>query len=430
MNNRKILVLGSDYNAINVVREAKKMGLYVVVSDLMATSPAKELADEAWMVSTTEVDLLAEKCKTENISALMFGASDFNINNCRAIAKKLSLPIYCSDDTAWTVARDKGKFKRICQKVGAPIATDYFLTDELLREDLDKVKYPVVVKPADKSGNRGMSYCSCEEELIKAYKLARSISDNERIIVERQLCGTEYNVHYALADGEASLLYFSSTHHQNGERENLYSFKCTTSYHLKQYMDEVNDKAIEVIKKAGCKEGIAWFDIMRDIDGKFYLLEMGYRFGGVMTYTPYEKVSGFNTIKWMIECALGIKHKKEDLPKLPSEAYKGCAGSYHLFTVKEGKINNIEGLDIIEKLPNVWIDMPKRAGDEVRYNACMGLIGIYGEDIQQMSDTLKKINAELKIENKDGENMIIYFDGYDSIEKEYNEGLKQFNCGG
>ena len=430
MNSRKLLVLGSDYNAINVVREAKKMGLYVIVSDLMATSPAKELADESWLVSTTDIDLLVDKCKKNDVSALMFGASDFNINNCRTIAKRLSLPIYCDDDYTWLVARDKAMFKDICQKVGAPVATDYILTDELVREDLDKINYPVVVKPSDKSGNRGMSYCSNEDELIKAYKLARSISDNERIIVERRLYGTEYNVHYALADGEASLLYFSSTHHQSGEKENLYSFKCTTSYHLKQYIEEVNDKAIDVIKAVGCRDGIAWFDIMRDADGKFYLLEMGYRFGGVMTYTPYEKVSGFNTIKWMIECALGVKHKKSDLPKSLNEAYRGCAGSYHLFTVKDGVIGSVKGLDTIKELPNVWVDMPKRTGDEVRYNACMGLIGIYGEDINEMCQTLDKINNVLEVENPDGENMIIYFDDYGAIKNEYNIGLDQFDFGG
>lgn len=426
MDKHKMLVLGSDYNAVNVVREAKKMGIHTIVSDLMETSPAKELADESWHISTTDIDLLTQKCREENISALMFGASDFNIGNCRKIAKNLSLPIYCDNERAWTVARNKAMFKEICQKVGAPVATDYIVTDELSKDELEKIKYPVVVKPADKSGNRGMSYCSCEEEFIDAYKLARSISDNERIIVERQLCGTEYNVHYALADGEASLLYFSSTHHQEGEKENLYSFKCTTSCHLKQYIEEVNDLAIEVIKEAGCKEGIVWFDAMRDSDGKFYLLEMGYRFGGVMTYVPYEKVSGFNTVKWMIECALGVKHQKCDLPKSLNEAYRGCACSYHLFTVKDGEIGSVEGADEIANLPNVWVDMPKKAGDEVRYNACMGLIGIYGKDIQEVSDTVRKINSTLKVENKNGENMIIYFDGYDSIEKEYNDGIIQF----
>jgi biotin carboxylase len=422
---KKLLILGSDFGTISVVREAHKMGLYVIVADLMETSPTKELADEAWLLSSTDTDTLVQKCREENISALMFGASDFNVWNARKVCKQLNLPIYCESDYACRVARDKGEFKRICKAVGAPVATDYYLTDTLSDEELNGVVFPVVVKPVDKSGNRGMSYCHNRDELVAGYKAAREISDKE-IIVERQLHGKEYNVHYVLADGHARLLYFSSTHHEPGEAENLYSFKCTTSQHLKQYIDEVNESAIAVIEKAECKEGIVWFDCIRDDDGHFYLLEMGYRFGGVMTYVPYEKVTGFNTVKWMLECALGVEHKEADLPPALDNALTGCAASYNLFSRRDGEIKEIVGLDKVAELPGVFIDIPKREGNPVRLNACMGLLGIYGSDIEEVCDRLKEVNSLLYIRNDAGENMFIKFDDYDSLREEYYTGIKQF----
>ena len=75
---RKLLILGSDFGTIQVVREAHKLGIYVIVADLMETSPTKQEADEAWLLSSTDTDTLVEKCRKENITALMFGASDFN----------------------------------------------------------------------------------------------------------------------------------------------------------------------------------------------------------------------------------------------------------------------------------------------------------------------------------------------------------------
>lgn len=422
---KKMLILGSDFGTFQVVREAHKLGAYVIVADLMETSPTKELADESWLISTTDIDVLEKKCREENIAAIMFGASDFNINNARELCKRLDLPIYCKNDYAWKVARDKGEFKRICKKVGAPVAQDYYITDDLSEDDLNVVVFPVVVKPVDKSGNRGMSYCNNVDELRAGYRFAREISDKE-IIVERKLKGQEYNVHYALADGEARLLYFSSTHHEPGQSENLYSFKCTTSEHLKQYIEEVNDKVKAVIQEAKCEDGIVWFDCMRDEDGKFYLLEMGYRFGGVMTYVPYEKVSGFNTVKWMTEYSLGIKHNIVDLSKELNFAYRGCAASYHLFACQEGTIKQVNGLDEIKTLKNVFIDMPKREGNTVRNHACMGLLGVYGEDIETICSTLERINALLKIQDENGQNMIIYFDDYSSLRDEYYAGLKEF----
>ncbi len=422
---KKLLILGSDFGTLQIVREAHELGMYVIVADLMETSPTKELADEAWLISSTDTDLLTKKCIEENVSALMFGASDFNVWNAREVCKRLGLPIYCSSDYACRVARDKGEFKRICKAVGAPVATDYYLTDALTDDELSTVRYPVVVKPVDKSGNRGMSYCRDREELIAGYKAARTISDKE-IIVERQLHGKEYNVHYVLADGHARLLYFSSTHHEPGEAENLYSFKCTTSCHLKQYLEKVNDSAIRAIEKAECREGIVWFDCIRDDDGHFYLLEMGYRFGGVMTYVPYEKVTGFNTVRWMLECACGVRHTESDLPPALDKVLTGCAASYNLFSKYDGEVAHVRGLSEIADLPGVYIDIPKREGNSVRAHACMGLVGLYGEDIEQVCERLQKVNSLLKISNACDENMFIYFDDQESLKREYYEGIEQF----
>ena len=423
----KILILGSDFGTISVVKEAHKAGLYVIVADLMETSPSKEEADESWLISTTDIDLLEAKCKENGVTALMFGASDFNISNCRIICKRLGLPIYCDNDDTWAVARNKRIFKTICKKVGAPIATDYEFNDEEIEDMVDKIVYPVVVKPCDKSGNRGMSYCNNKEELREAYKIARSISD-ESIIVERQLRGEEFNVHYVLAEGEARLLYFSSTHHEPGCASNLYSFKNTTSCHLRQYIDEVNESVKKVFEEAGCKEGIVWVDIMRDVDGKFYLLEMGYRFGGVMTYRPYSMVCGFNTVKWMLDIARGVKHTVADLPKELNQAYTGCAASYHLFTKYAGVAKIVEGVDLLDGKEDdgIFVDMPKRAGSIVREKATMGLIGIYGKDIDDLCEKLKFVNTSLSIKDENGEDLVIVYDDYDGLRTEYNQGLEQF----
>ena len=138
MEKQKLLVLGSDYGTIDIVKEAKKMGVYVIVSDLMPTSPTKEAADEAWLISTTDIDILEKKCREENINGVLTGASDFNIARSRELCKRLGFPVYCASDRAWEVATNKREFKDLCKKVGAPIAQDYHITGEFLKEDLQK----------------------------------------------------------------------------------------------------------------------------------------------------------------------------------------------------------------------------------------------------------------------------------------------------
>lgn len=422
----KILILGSDYGTIDIVREAHKMGLYVIVADLMKTSPTKEAADEAWLISTTDTDSLEKKCIEEGVRGIITGASDFNIRQSRILCKRLEFPMYCESDKAWEVSTNKRLFKDLCKKVGAPVAEDYIVSDNLNASELSKVKYPVVVKPVDKSGNRGMSYCSNEAQLIEAYKYARSVSDNNNIIVERELHGPEFAVNYVLANGEIHLLFFSSEHNQPGQLDNLYSVIDTTSDHLKQYIEEVNDKVIDVFKTAGCRDGVAWVETIRDNDGHFYLLEMGYRFGGEVVNVPYEKVCGFNSIKFMIEIALGVKHTASDLPAKLESAEKGVAAAYMLFSKKDNIIKNIAGLDIIGNYPNVTIDMPKRVGGIVRHHATMGVIHIYGKDIEELCDTINNVNKNLSITDENGDGMFICFDDFKNLKDEYYKGLEDF----
>ena len=423
---RKLLVLGSDFGTLDLVREAHRMGLYVIVADLMETSPTKQEADEAWLVSTTNLDLLEAKCRENNVSGVITGASDFNTSCSRHLCKRLGLSVYCPSDKAWEIGRNKRMFKDLCKECGAPIAKDYILTDKMLESDLDSIRFPVVVKPVDKSGNRGMSYCQNKEELIAAYKYARSISDNETIIVEKELHGPEFAAHYLVADGHARLLWFGSEHNQPGEKSNLYSLVCTTGAYLKQYLEEVNDQVIKVFEKAECSDGIVWVECIRDDDEHFYLFEMGYRFGGTMLYTWFEKVSGINSIRWMIDCALGNKHRQENLPAGLNAAFTGVSASYHLFSNQEGIVQRIVGLDEISGMENVIVDIPKRGGHKVSAYSCIGIIRIYGKDIDDLCHSIRVINSLLRVENVNGDNMVVLYDDYSSLRDEYLLGLRQY----
>lgn len=422
----KLLILGSDYGTIDLVKAAHKRGLYVVVTDLMTTSPTKEEADEAWMISTADIDLLEQKCRDENIGAVLTGASDFNIGKSRELCKRLGFPVYCASDKAWDVATNKRYFKDICKQVGAPIATDYKLSDNLTDEELDAIRFPVVVKPVDLSGNRGMSYCSNKEELRTAWKKAKEASKKSIIIVERQLHGPEYAVNYVMADGEIRLHFFSAEHHEPGELSNLYSLIDTTSYHLKQYIEEANDKVIEVFKEAGCRDGVAWVETMLDDDGHFYLLEMGYRYGGEVVNSAYRHICGFDSLDWMVEIACGIKHTASDLPAPLTACYRGVGTAYMFFAQRDDVIGTIKGLEEIEKLSGVTLDIPKREGGSVRYHATMGVVHIASKDIEELCDTIDIINKTLKIRSIDGQDMFIYFTNLDELRTEYYNGLKEF----
>ncbi len=426
IDDKKLLILGSDYGTLDTVIEAHRMGLYVIVTDTMSTSPTKEAADETWNISTIDTDALVEKCVTTGVAGVTYGASDFNAANGRKLCKRLGLPHCCNNDAAWEHTCNKSVFKATCKSVGAPVATDYVLSDSLSREELDKIRYPVVVKPVDKSGNEGVSFCDNEAELIKAYKEARAISDNPAIIVERQLHGPVFSVNYVLCGGEARLLCFASLHNRPGYPHNIYSIIDTTSHHLKQYLETVNQKVIDMFKAAGLTDGIAWVEAMLDRDGRFYLIEMAHRYGGGMIYAPYKEINGFNSIRYMIEIAMGIRHTPDDLPETLDRAYTQIAASYFLFATKAATIGSIAGLDTIAGLPNVTVDVPKRVGSTTRYRSTMGIIRIVAKDADDLCRTIEFINANFKVTDPEGNNILVYYDDFETLKTEYRSGIDEF----
>ncbi len=409
---RHMLVLGSDYGSRSVVECAQSMGCFVTVADLMALSPAKEAADKALLLSTADIDGLALFCRERGVDSVMFGASDFNVSNARKLCRRLGLPIYCGDDTAWAVARNKRVFKDLCLSCGAPVAEDCFLAANPSDEELSAVECPVVVKPADLSGNRAMSYCRVREELPRALQMAFRASPTGSVVVERMLRGREFNVHYVLSGGKASLLYMSEAFHAAGRPANEYALKVTSTECLEKWLSEVDPSLRRVFRRAGCEEGIVWVDAMLDSDGSFYLLEMGYRFGGVMTYLPFKRATGFDAYRWMVECSLGVPHSELNVvPKVRPDDSRGYAASYHLFSKREGTIGRVSGLEEVSSMEDVWVDLPKGVGDKVRGNACMGLIGVYGIDLSAIAEKLDRINEVLSIKDENGDELSYRFSG-------------------
>lgn len=417
-------MLGSSWGSVEMLAYAKSQGMYTIVADRddISRSIAKQHADESWLISTDEIDTLASKCRKEGITAVVGITSDFNVDKAIRLNEILGLPTYCSSRT-WHYSVDKSDFKAICRKYNAPIPTDYFVSDALSDDEISKVKFPVMVKPVDLAGNRGISYCYDKKDLIRGYKFARSVSNNSKIIVERMLHGEEWWSAYAIADGEIRLLALTSMLSQTGEPKNCYSITTTVSNHVEQFIKVVNPKIEAVLKAIGCKEGYVWVQLMLDEDGQFYILEMGYRFDGSMMFLPFKQVCGYDAIKAHVDYARGLKTKYM-LPKSQEHAFVKCGTGYMLWTNKGGLIKDIHGVDQVREMPGVNVHIAGMIGDEIEPYHTIGCITFANENVEGMIRTIDKINKTLKIIIDDGSDAFVRYTDYDYLRTLYNEGLE------
>lgn len=422
---KKILFLGTSSGTRDMIEYSRARGYHTIVTDNIAVenSPVKAMADEQWPVSTADVDTLERMCREHGVDGVACGAADFNVSRHIELCGRLGLPCY-TDGPTWQYSMDKAAFKRECRRMEVPVAEDFFLSNPPSGEQLGTVRYPVVVKPVDMSGNKGVSYCHTEAELLEAMALVREVSRNPNVIVERMLRGEEWYASYILADGEISLLALNAMYAEKGRPANCYTLTTTVSDKVERFIADINPKIEGLLRHLGCREGYAWVQVMLDEDGRFYVIEMGYRLDGDMMFDTCREMNGIDVAEWLVELALGNKKTAADLPAPQTAAFKRCACAFMLWTEGEGRVTEIRGLDEMAAVPGVKVEPHVRVGDTLRKYGAYGNIIFTTDTIDGMCDMLRAINRKVAVINDRGEDVVIKYTDFDYLKKVYKEGLE------
>lgn len=409
--NKKILFLGGEPGTCEMIKYAQEQGAYTIVTDWFDVehSKAKQSSDEYWMVSYKDIDTLERKCRQEKISAVMSASSEFATGIMIELCERLNLPCFATKE-AFHYEKDKADFRIACRECNVRIPRYLVFYNELDKEKLMDVEFPVIVKPVDQSGGKGMTYCFNYEELESAFQRAKEYSDNPKIIVEEKISGPVFTVYYAFAEGEAALLCMQSEIKANtGQRVvgSCFASSTATNY-VNEYVAQVNDKIIEVLKKCGCRENMAWVEVIRDSQGDFYAIEMATRLGQDYIPVEYSKLGGFNLITWGMDFAFGRWHKKEELPKGLECMMEKFAYSYMLCCGIAGVVKEIRGTRELEKHSNVDLFLNICIGDKLQVSGKeVGYVGFHTNNRREAYEIIEKINSILQIVNEKGENMLL-----------------------
>lgn len=424
---QKVLILGTSNGSCDMVRKAKSMGLYTIVTDYLDPkhSMAKLIADEYWMVNLTDLDKLEYKCREEGVIGILAGASDFTVDCAIELSERLSLPFYCTK-SAWHYSKDKADFKRMCIECGAPVAKDYFLSENPTIEEMEKIQYPVVVKPVDQAGNKGVSFCCNKEELNQAISRVREVSKNPKMVIEKMLRGREWYGSYVVQSGEVEFLQLDAMYHEEGYPTNCYTLTTTLTAYENQFKKEINPYIEKVLRQIGCTDGFVWVQVMLDEDGHFYVIEMGYRLDGDMMFATTEALHGYDTLKAIVEkcCGLPYSQRVKDIPAhTHTRTQVGCG--HMLWTKKSGVVSRIEGLDKLkEKYPAIDIDVRQVVGNEFGQYSSLGTIVYTAKDGERLCEVIKYINDNVHVYDEKGEDVIIPYTDFNFLMNEYKLMIK------
>lgn len=417
---KKLLVLGTVPTNIELIEKAKARGVHTIVTDYLEPekSPAKLVSDEYWMISTGDIDALEEKCREEGVTAVITGISENNLQFMAQLCKRLNLPCWCTPES-WDAIQKKDQFKKLCRENGVPIARDYFLSNPPREEELAEIQYPVVVKPVDLNSSTGVSFCHTKEEVIKACEYARSLSKVDTLIVEQMLEGDFSMAHCVLAEAEATLTAVTGTVMTKGSG---FSYVTLTNDRMKErYEAQMMPSVRKLLKAAGCRDGVCWVQNFLTPENRFYAIEMGYRNSGDQMLYAIRSVYGFDSLDWLLDVSLGIRHKVEDMPSADQLVPGKHACKYTIFANSQAVIHRIDGLEDFRNIPGIltWVDAWE--GKEARIQKPLVRATFAAESEAQIREMIERINASIRMYDEAGNNLMLYFDNFEGIHNVLNK---------
>ena len=423
LKGKTLLVMDRTALAACAVERAKDMGIKTVVANFYKTedSPSKQVADVAIDIDISDTDAMLKLIKDYNIDGIFVGWTDSHLPFYAEICEKAGLPCCGTLEQFDILSNDKNKFKTCCLKYGVPTPKMYNIDINFKKEDLEKIEYPVMVKPADGSGGRGIMRCNNEQELVSHYKELYESSASKKIVCEQYMNSeNEIFIHYTIQDGYCSLSSSFLKYKNTTEKSKAASclFHMFSPKYIKEYKQESEKYVFDMIKALGVKNGNLMFQGFED-NGKLYFHESGLRMGGEQFYVFAEQLNKISSLELMIEFALTGKMTLYDVKKQDNCNFSKYCCNYYI-PLKAGTISKIIGLDEINAMPQVLQNKQfKFIGDKISDTSSLDRvifrIHVMDDTKEAFAKTLCKISDTIKILDENGNDMQLQKLEYDFV---------------
>ena len=420
---KKMLFMGIDSATAFALKYAKSQGIYTIITDnnTLEKAPLKKEADEYWMISVGDIDLLERYCREQQISWVFSGNHEFCLDMTKELCRRLDLPFYASDE-GWLTGRDKERFKRHCIECGMDVAHWYHMDSSFQTDILETIKYPVVVKPADASSQKGFFICHNEEELKAGYMNSLQHSQSGKIIVEEYLEGVEVDIIYYVHGGIPYLVCMNDKLLVRVNERMNQTMLLNQSRYYDEYVNEISDKINQLAERLNYREGAMFLQAIRK-DGKYYFLEMGCRMDGIGCWVSTEANYHFNYLECMVDLAMGRK-PEINLSEIDFSP-KGKYSATYLYWAKPGYVKEVVGNEFIEKMNGVTAAMSRfHPGDYVQKTDNLIQVGwfleIVADSCTELVNKIASINKNLYLLDDKGKNLMIPYEDYDCIRRYYS----------
>lgn len=361
---KAVLVFGVGPLQESIIKRAKKMGLYTVGIDPCADATCKDCVDAFEVVPGQDYEGHCAVVEKYGIDAIVTAATDKPLVMMARIAEKYGFPFYSVETAKWST--DKFKMKERFELGGVPHAQGRLISKA---EEAEGMVFPVIVKPRDNSGSRGVKLCRSKEELETSMNEALEVSKLDTVLVEEFIEGPEYSIEGLHHDGKSEVIQFTE------KKTTEFPYNVELGHIQPAKISEENQQKIrEIVAKIGSAlhfENCPSHTELKINERGIFVIETSPRLGGdyiTSTLTPLS--TGVNLEDELLKISLGVT--VNPVPK--AVQYSGV----RFFSFEEGSvIKHIPNSEFVKTWPHV-VDFSFNLKEGEKVNRITSSLNRYG----------------------------------------------------
>lgn len=406
--NKKLLMLGANPETANIVKVAQGLGVYTIVTDYNPEAPAKKVADKSYDIDAMDVEALYQMAIEENVDGVLVGVADPLIAPYQKLCEKLNLPCYATKESVYAFT-NKRHFKEVCKEYGIEGVPEYSINE------LDRVIFPVVVKPADSNSGKGITLCRTREELEKDIERAKKESKTATVLLERYMETSDVSIYYTIVDGKPYLSSLSDRYTLRNDSKStpICLGDIFPSKYYEEFIKNEHPKYCKMLEMMGVKNGVFYVSAFYE-KGHFYVYDPGFRLQGGGFHLILKAVNGFDQREMLVKFALSGSMQIDDFKNYNDPLMRGNAAAVVWFLLKEGTIKSIEGLDYIKNHSDVSHVIERfNVGDEITSDMIGTERQVYlrvfmkSPNRKVLRSVIQDFQNRLRVVGEDGENLLM-----------------------
>ena len=361
MKVKKLAIIGASYLQEPLIQKAKSMGIETHVFAWKANDVGEKSADFFYPISIVEKDEILSKCREIGIDGICSIGSDLAAITVNYVANAMGLvgnSMECSH-----VSTNKHAMRKCFESANIPSPKSILVRNAGDMAGID-ICYPVIVKPLDRSGSRGITKVDKEEELSDAIETAKQQGFEKAALVEEFVCGSEYSVECISWHGEHTFLALTYKYTTNAPHfiEVAHLEPAVVDAAILEKVKEITFRALDSLN---ITNGASHSEVKISDDGEIKVIEIGGRMGGDWIGSHLvEMAMGIDFVRAVIQVALG--EKPDTGAKHPVRA----AAIRYLFTKEDEK------------------DLERLKEEHKEYLVCHGVLNNTGEAVTDSSNRL------------------------------------------